>query len=69
MVRDHDGRIRAFHNLCRRRGHALVPPDFRATELRSTGDEFECSHCGRRGYGRHGRVPRAATRRRLRSVG
>ncbi|OBG14238.1 (2Fe-2S)-binding protein, partial [Mycolicibacterium fortuitum] len=55
LVRDHDGRIRAFHNLCRRRGHALVPPDFRATELRSTGDEFECSHCGWR-YSLDGRL-------------
>ncbi|OCB14429.1 (2Fe-2S)-binding protein [Mycobacterium vulneris] len=53
LVKDHDGTIRAFHNLCRRRGHTLVHPDFRATELRSTGAEFECPHCGWR-YGLDG---------------
>ncbi|WKG03816.1 aromatic ring-hydroxylating dioxygenase subunit alpha [Mycolicibacterium sp. HK-90] len=53
LVKDRDGGIRAFHNLCRRRGHTVVPPDFRATELRSTGSEFECQHCGWR-YGLDG---------------
>lgn len=55
LVKDHDGAIRAFHNLCRRRGHPVVPADFRATELRSTGDEFECRHCGWR-YGLDGKL-------------
>ncbi|MGV0768589.1 aromatic ring-hydroxylating oxygenase subunit alpha [Mycobacterium syngnathidarum] len=55
LVKDHDGDIRAYHNVCRRRGHTLVQPDFRATELRSTGGEFECQHCGWR-YALDGRL-------------
>ncbi|MGV0739380.1 aromatic ring-hydroxylating dioxygenase subunit alpha [Mycobacterium syngnathidarum] len=55
LVKDHDGDIRAYHNVCRRRGHTLVQPDFRATELRCTGGEFECQHCGWR-YALDGRL-------------
>lgn len=55
LVKDHDGNIRAYHNVCRRRGHTVVPADFRATELRSTGSEFACRHCGWR-YGLDGRL-------------
>lgn len=42
LVKGADGRIRAFHNVCRRRGHTVAAPDFRATELRNTGTEFAC---------------------------
>ncbi|CRZ16978.1 aromatic ring-hydroxylating oxygenase subunit alpha [Mycolicibacterium neworleansense] len=55
LVKTHDGDIRAFHNLCRRRGHPVVSTDFRATELRNTGGELECRHCGWR-YGLDGRL-------------
>ncbi|WP_158166563.1 aromatic ring-hydroxylating oxygenase subunit alpha [Mycolicibacterium smegmatis] len=53
LVKGTDGRIRAFHNVCRRRGHTVAAPDFRATELRNTGAEFTCGHCGWR-YGLDG---------------
>jgi glycine betaine catabolism A len=32
VVRDTEGRVRAFHNVCRRRGNKLVWNDFEETE-------------------------------------
>lgn len=46
LVKDENGRIRAFHNSCRRRGHPVVTIDYRASELRNTGTGFTCRHCG-----------------------
>ena len=53
VVKGHDGTIRAFHNLCRKRGRTVVPVDYRTTELRNTGDAFECRQSGWR-YGLDG---------------
>lgn len=53
VVKDDRGQIRAFHNTCRRRGHTVVPIDYRTTALREAGAAFECQHCGWR-YGLDG---------------
>jgi phenylpropionate dioxygenase-like ring-hydroxylating dioxygenase large terminal subunit len=42
LVNGPDGRIRAFHNACRHRGHKLV----RGGETGRVADEFVCTQCG-----------------------
>lgn len=53
LVKGHDGEIRAFHNICRGRGHKLVWDDFFERETAGQCQEFMCKHCGRR-YGLDG---------------
>lgn len=53
LVKGHDGGIRAFHNICRRRGHKLVWDDFFERETAGQCQEFMCKHCGQR-YGLDG---------------
>ena len=42
LVRGHDDTVRAFHNMCRHRGHRLIPH----TEASGRTDEFVCRQCG-----------------------
>jgi Rieske 2Fe-2S family protein len=53
IVRDHDGRVRAFHNICRHRGNKLVWSDFPRDETRGTCRQFTCKYHGWR-YGLDG---------------
>jgi nitrite reductase/ring-hydroxylating ferredoxin subunit len=49
LVRGTDGAVRAFHNMCRHRGHKLIP----AAETAGECTEFTCPQCGWR-YGLDG---------------
>ncbi|HXY28336.1 MAG TPA: aromatic ring-hydroxylating dioxygenase subunit alpha [Acidimicrobiales bacterium] len=53
VVRDGDGQIRAFHNICRHRGNKLVWQDFPKEETRGTCRQFSCKYHGWR-YGLDG---------------
>ncbi len=53
VVRDHDGEIRAFHNICRHRGNKLVWNDFPHEETDGTCRQFTCKYHGWR-YGLDG---------------
>ena len=53
VVRDGDGRVRAFHNICRHRGNKLVWNDFPREETSGTCRQFTCKYHGWR-YGLDG---------------
>ncbi|HEY7107192.1 MAG TPA: aromatic ring-hydroxylating dioxygenase subunit alpha [Acidimicrobiia bacterium] len=53
VVRDHDGTVRAFHNMCRHRGNKLVWQDFPSEETSGTCRQFTCKYHGWR-YGLDG---------------
>jgi phenylpropionate dioxygenase-like ring-hydroxylating dioxygenase large terminal subunit len=53
VVRDQDGTIRAFHNICRHRGNKLVWNDFPKEETSGTARQFVCKYHGWR-YGLDG---------------
>jgi phenylpropionate dioxygenase-like ring-hydroxylating dioxygenase large terminal subunit len=46
IVRDTDGEIRAFHNICRHRGNKLVWTDFPREETSGSCREFVCKYHG-----------------------
>ncbi len=50
IVRDTDGEVRAYHNICRHRGNKLVWNDFPAEETAGTCRQFTCKYHGWR-YG------------------
>jgi phenylpropionate dioxygenase-like ring-hydroxylating dioxygenase large terminal subunit len=53
VVRDTDGEVRAYHNICRHRGNKLVWNDFPAEETAGTCRQFTCKYHGWR-YGLKG---------------
>jgi Rieske 2Fe-2S family protein len=53
VVRDAEGRVRAFHNICRHRGNKLVWQDFPQEETSGTARQFACKYHGWR-YGLDG---------------
>src|SRR3954469_16920852 len=53
IVRDRDGEVRAFHNICRHRGNKLVWQDFPQEETSGTTRQFTCKYHGWR-YGLDG---------------
>src|SRR3954465_2238375 len=53
VVRDSDGEVRAFHNICRHRGNKLVWQDFPQEETSGTTRQFTCKYHGWR-YGLDG---------------
>ena len=53
VVRDQDGEVRAFHNICRHRGNKLVWTDFPQQETSGTARQFTCKYHGWR-YGLDG---------------
>jgi phenylpropionate dioxygenase-like ring-hydroxylating dioxygenase large terminal subunit len=53
VVRDDDGRIRAFHNICRHRGNKLVWKDYPGEETSGSARQFACKYHGWR-YGLDG---------------
>jgi phenylpropionate dioxygenase-like ring-hydroxylating dioxygenase large terminal subunit len=53
VVRDDEGRVRAFHNICRHRGNKLVWKDFPREETSGTARQFSCKYHGWR-YGLDG---------------
>jgi phenylpropionate dioxygenase-like ring-hydroxylating dioxygenase large terminal subunit len=53
VVRDNDGKVRAFHNICRHRGNKLVWKDFPREETSGTCRQFACKYHGWR-YGLDG---------------
>jgi nitrite reductase/ring-hydroxylating ferredoxin subunit len=46
VVRDRDGDVRAFHNICRHRGNKLVWTDFPAEETEGICRQFTCKYHG-----------------------
>jgi glycine betaine catabolism A len=46
VVRDLDGNVRSFHNICRHRGNKLVWTDFPKEETRGTCRAFTCKYHG-----------------------
>jgi glycine betaine catabolism A len=46
VVRDRDGEVRAFHNICRHRGNKLVWNDFPREETQGTCRQFTCKYHG-----------------------
>ncbi len=46
VVRDKDGEVRAFHNICRHRGNKLVWQDFPRQETSGTCRQFVCKYHG-----------------------
>lgn len=46
VVRDTDGDVRAFHNICRHRGNKLVWTDFPREETAGTCRQFTCKYHG-----------------------
>jgi phenylpropionate dioxygenase-like ring-hydroxylating dioxygenase large terminal subunit len=46
VVRDMQGRVRAFHNICRHRGNKLVWSDFPREETRGSCRQFVCKYHG-----------------------
>jgi phenylpropionate dioxygenase-like ring-hydroxylating dioxygenase large terminal subunit len=46
VVRDHDGQIRAFHNICRHRGNKLVWNDYPREETSGVCRQFVCKYHG-----------------------
>src|SRR6187431_2886440 len=55
VVRDTDGEVRAFHNICRHRGNKLVWNDFPKEEVSGTCRQFTCKYHGWR-YGLEGQL-------------
>jgi phenylpropionate dioxygenase-like ring-hydroxylating dioxygenase large terminal subunit len=53
LVRDMEGEIRAFHNMCRHRGNKLVWNDYPGEETSGTCRQFTCKYHGWR-YGLEG---------------
>src|SRR5262245_25550989 len=53
VLRDMDGQMRAFHNMCRHRGNKLVWNDFPREETSGTCRQFTCKYHGWR-YGLDG---------------
>jgi phenylpropionate dioxygenase-like ring-hydroxylating dioxygenase large terminal subunit len=53
VVRDRDGEVRAFHNMCRHRGNKLVWTDYPTQETSGTCRQFTCKYHGWR-YGLDG---------------
>jgi phenylpropionate dioxygenase-like ring-hydroxylating dioxygenase large terminal subunit len=53
LVRDMEGEIRAFHNMCRHRGNKLVWNDYPSEETSGTCRQFTCKYHGWR-YGLEG---------------
>ena len=53
IVRDRDGEVRAFHNICRHRGNKLVWNDFPREETQGVARQFVCKYHGWR-YGLDG---------------
>jgi phenylpropionate dioxygenase-like ring-hydroxylating dioxygenase large terminal subunit len=53
VVRDKEGGVRAFHNICRHRGNKLVWNDFPQEEVEGTCRQFTCKYHGWR-YGLDG---------------
>src|SRR5262245_10534296 len=53
VLRDMDGQMRAFHNMCRHRGNKLVWNDFPREETSGTCRQFACKYHGWR-YGLDG---------------
>jgi phenylpropionate dioxygenase-like ring-hydroxylating dioxygenase large terminal subunit len=53
LVRDNDGQVRAFHNICRHRGNKLVWNDFPREETAGVCRQFTCKYHGWR-YGLDG---------------
>jgi phenylpropionate dioxygenase-like ring-hydroxylating dioxygenase large terminal subunit len=46
IVRDNDGEVRAFHNICRHRGNKLVWNDFPREETQGFARQFVCKYHG-----------------------
>ena len=46
VVRDMDGQVRAFHNICRHRGNKLVWTDYPGEETNGTCRQFTCKYHG-----------------------
>ena len=46
IVRDKEGGVRAFHNVCRHRGNKLVWTDFPREEVQGTCRQFQCKYHG-----------------------
>src|SRR5215471_1048371 len=46
VVRDREGDVRAFHNICRHRGNKLVWTDFPAEETEGICRQFTCKYHG-----------------------
>ena len=46
LVRDMDGEVRAFHNMCRHRGNKLVWNDYPGEEISGTCRQFTCKYHG-----------------------
>jgi glycine betaine catabolism A len=55
VVRDGDGAVRSFHNVCRHRGNMLVWQDDPTEDVRGTCRQFTCKYHGWR-YGLDGEV-------------
>ncbi len=55
IVRDMEGEVRAFHNMCRHRGNKLVWNDFPGEETSGTCRQFTCKYHGWR-YGLEGQL-------------
>jgi phenylpropionate dioxygenase-like ring-hydroxylating dioxygenase large terminal subunit len=55
VVRDREGTVRAFHNICRHRGNKLVWTDFPTEEVAGTCRQFTCKYHGWR-YGLDGEL-------------
>lgn len=55
VVRDSQGEVRAFHNMCRHRGNKLVWNDFPGEEVAGTCRQFICKYHGWR-YGLEGEL-------------
>jgi glycine betaine catabolism A len=46
VVRNHEGQVRAFHNVCRHRGNKLVWSDFPREETSGVARQFVCKYHG-----------------------
>lgn len=55
VVKDRDGAVRAFYNVCRHRGNKLVWNDFTGVETKGTCRQFTCKYHGWR-YGLDGQL-------------
>ncbi|MET0150486.1 MAG: aromatic ring-hydroxylating dioxygenase subunit alpha, partial [Acidimicrobiales bacterium] len=55
LVRDMEGEVRAFHNMCRHRGNKLVWNDYPGEEVSGTCRQFTCKYHGWR-YGLEGQL-------------
>ena len=64
VVRDMDGEVRAFHNICRHRGNKLVWNDFPKEETAGVCRQFTCKYHGWR-YNLDGALDLRPARRRV----